>query len=638
MFADSVPSTVLPRANIPEEQRMGNMLRTCQHPVPTSLVNIGYNVGIHVSDARIAETFSHYGLSLLSESSLEGLVLGFGLSSGIAEVEVLCTFACLAIITSITSFFILLPAVTSIFIQLNENSSDSEKDNTEVTNQDERITYKRFLSSENEATGYRSNPLANHLRFIMCVGLFIVHVVNLSWHVVHRNRESSEKLHWLSLEQLFALSLVANFAFKYLLHELRESIETSAAGRRVRTISSSNTPVTESPAVAQQPPSRELNMMEKKGIEHLSDDEIVSLIESKQIAMHSLETVLKSFDRAVELRRTVIGRRLRGNAPSLNNLPWETMDYSKVHGVCCENVIGFCPVPVGFVGPLLLDKKQYHVPMATTEGCLVASTNRGCSALRSAGGVSSFLLGDGMTRGPVVRFHSAKEASELKHWLDMPENYSRVEEAFNVSSRYTELKSVKCTVAGRLVFLRFRAISGDAMGMNMVSKGTDNVLRYLQIKFSNMEIISVSGNYCTDKKPSAINWIDGRGKYVVCEAVIPGSVVKKVLKTTVESISTVNVSKNLVGSAMAGSIGGQNAHAANIVAAIYIATGQMMGIRGCGDVVGENASTLAKIVCGTVLAGELSLLSALAAGHLVKSHMKFNRANGMSSSAKCPTV
>merc|ERR550532_492893 len=111
--------------------------------------------------------------------------------------------------------------------------------------------------------------------------------------------------------------------------------------------------------------------------------------------------------------------------------------------------------------------------------------------------------------------------------------------------------------------------------MNMVSKGTEKALNMVQENyFSNMEIMSLSGNFCTDKKPSAINWIEGRGKSVVSEAIIPANVVKSVLKTSTHALVDLNLSKNLVGSAMAGSIGGYNAHAANIVTAIYIACGQ----------------------------------------------------------------
>lgn len=108
----------------------------------------------------------------------------------------------------------------------------------------------------------------------------------------------------------------------------------------------------------------------------------------------------------------------------------------------------------------------------------------------------------------------------------------------------------------------------------MISKGTEKALAHLSSVFPTMELISVSGNYCTDKKPAAINWIEGRGKSVVAECVISGKIVESVLKTTVERLVRVNTSKNLIGSAMAGSIGGFNAHAANIVTAIFLATGQ----------------------------------------------------------------
>lgn len=112
------------------------------------------------------------------------------------------------------------------------------------------------------------------------------------------------------------------------------------------------------------------------------------------------------------------------------------------------------------------------------------------------------------------------------------------------------------------------------MGMNMVSKGVQNVLDFLQNDFPDMDVLGISGNYCSDKKPAAVNWIEGRGKSVVCETTIKGDVVRKVLKTSVEALVELNMLKNLTGSAMAGALGGFNAHASNIVAAVYIATGQ----------------------------------------------------------------
>ena len=125
------------------------------------------------------------------------------------------------------------------------------------------------------------------------------------------------------------------------------------------------------------------------------------------------------------------------------------------------------------------------------------------------------------------------------------------------------------------IFIRFKTSTGDAMGLNMVSKGVEQSLKAMTAKgFDDMEIVALSGNYCSDEKAAALNWIEAPSKSFVAEAIIPGEVVKAVLNTDVNTLVALNVSKNLVGSAKAGSIGGFNAHAASIVAAVYIATGQ----------------------------------------------------------------
>lgn len=180
-----------------------------------------------------------------------------------------------------------------------------------------------------------------------------------------------------------------------------------------------------------------------------------------------------------------------------------------------------------------------------------------------------------MTRGPVVRFPSVMRAGEAMEWMQQEENFEKMKESFDETSRFARLTKVQVNIAGRLLFVRFVAKTGDAMGMNMVSKGTERSLQTVKGTFPDMEILSLSGNFCADKKPAAINWIEGRGKSVVCEAIIPADIVSSVLKTTTQALVDVNTSKNLVGSAVAGSIGGFNAHAANIVTAIFIATGQV---------------------------------------------------------------
>ncbi|KAI5292809.1 3-hydroxy-3-methylglutaryl-coenzyme A (HMG-CoA) reductase isozyme [Ascosphaera atra] len=316
--------------------------------------------------------------------------------------------------------------------------------------------------------------------------------------------------------------------------------------------------------------------------------------------------------------------------------------------------------------------------MATTEGVLVASLSRGCKAINAGGGANTVLTGDGMTRGPCVSFPSLRRAGAAKIWLDSEEGQTVMRNAFNSTSRFARLQQMKTAMAGTYLYIRFKTTTGDAMGMNMISKGVEKALQVMSEEggFEDMTIISVSGNYCMDKKPAAINWIDGRGKSVVAEATIPGDIVKSVLRSDVDALVELNTSKNLVGSAMSGSIGGFNAHASNIVTAIFIATGQdpaqnvessncitlmknvngnlqitvsmpsvevgtigggtileaqsamldLLGVRGAHPTdPGENARMLARIVAAAVLAGELNLCSALAAGHLVKAHMAHNR-------------
>ncbi|KAG8057236.1 hypothetical protein GUJ93_ZPchr0002g25855 [Zizania palustris] len=301
------------------------------------------------------------------------------------------------------------------------------------------------------------------------------------------------------------------------------------------------------------------------------DEEIVSAVVSGNIPSYLLETRLGDCLRAAGIRREAL-RRTTGR--EIKGLPLDGFDYASILGQCCELPVGYVQLPVGVAGPLVLDGERFYVPMATTEGCLVASTNRGCKAIAESGGATSVVFQDGMTRAPVAQFPSARRAAELKVFLEDPANFDTLAVVFNRSSRFARLQRVKCALAGRNIYMRFSCSTGDAMGMNMVSKGVQNVLDYLQDDFPDMDVISISGNFCSDKKSAAVNWIEGRGKSVVCEAVIKEEVVKKVLKTNVKALVELNVVKNLAGSAVAGALGGFNAHASNIVTAIFIATGQ----------------------------------------------------------------
>ncbi|KAK1757803.1 3-hydroxy-3-methylglutaryl-coenzyme A reductase [Echria macrotheca] len=439
-------------------------------------------------------------------------------------------------------------------------------------------------------------------------------------------------------------------------------------------------PAPEQPTVVRTKEEMEKMLADKRAHE-LSDEEIIALSLRGKIPGYALEKTLKDFTRAVKVRRAIISRTKATsdltNVLSRSKLPYEGYNWAQVHGACCENVIGYMPLPVGVAGPLVIDGQSYFIPMATTEGVLVASTSRGCKAINSGGGAVTVLTADGMTRGPCVTFETLERAGAAKLWLDSEKGQSVMKKAFNSTSRFARLETMKTALAGTNLYIRFKTTTGDAMGMNMISKGVEHALSVMMNEgFEDMDIVSVSGNYCTDKKSAAINWIDGRGKSVVAEAIIPGDVVKSVLKTDVDSMVSLNVNKNLIGSAMAGAMGGFNAHAANIVAAIFLATGQdpaqvvesancitimknlrgslqisvsmpslevgtlgggtilepqgamldMLGVRGPHPTSpGDNARRLARIVAAATLAGELSLCSALAAGHLVRAHMQHNR-------------
>lgn len=321
----------------------------------------------------------------------------------------------------------------------------------------------------------------------------------------------------------------------------------------------------------------------------LSDGELLTLAVRGKIPGHALEktvdnpevmTKLASLTRAVKIRRGLISRNPATSETSTlleeSKLPYKDYNYENVHGACCENVIGYLPLPLGVAGPLVIDGQSFYLPMATTEGVLVASTNRGCKAINAGGGAVTVLTGDGMTRGPCVGFSTLRRAGAAKTWLDSEEGQKIMKTAFNSTSRFARLQSMKTALAGTYLYIRFKTTTGDAMGMNMISKGVECALNVMMQNngFEDMSIISVSGNFCTDKKPAAINWIDGRGKSVVAEAIIPGEVVRKLLKSDVNVLVELNTAKNLIGSAMAGSIGGFNAHAANVVTAMFLATGQ----------------------------------------------------------------
>ena len=344
-----------------------------------------------------------------------------------------------------------------------------------------------------------------------------------------------------------------------------------------------------------------------------------------------------------------------------------------------ENMIGAVQVPMGVAGPVAVDggaaDGEAYLPLATTEGALLASVNRGCSVINAAGGADVRVTKAGMTRAPVFRVADVVEAEALVEWVR--DNTDRLREAAAETTSHGELLDVTPYVVGNSVYLRFRYDTKDAMGMNMATIATGAACDVIEAG-TDASLVALSGNLCTDKKPAAINAVEGRGRSVTADVAVPREVVGERLHTTPEAIAELNTRKNLIGSAKAGSLG-FNAHVANVVAAMFLATGQdeaqvveganaittaevrgsgpdgdlyvsvslsslevgtvgggtklptqaealdVIGVGGGGDPAGSNADALAEVITTAALAGELSLLGALASNHLASAHEELGR-------------
>ncbi|MCS7095208.1 MAG: hydroxymethylglutaryl-CoA reductase (NADPH) [Thaumarchaeota archaeon] len=392
-----------------------------------------------------------------------------------------------------------------------------------------------------------------------------------------------------------------------------------------------------------------------------------------KVKLHVLDDLVGAREATI-LRREYLEHQLGVDLSPLGaDLPFE-----KIVGRNCENTIGSVTIPVGIAGPLPVEGEYFkgntYVPLATTEGALVATVNRGSSAIRASGAVKVKLLDDKMTRAPSLETPGIEWSLRLVKWID--ENFTLLRESFRSATAHGDLRAIRPFVAGKYVFLRLEATTGDAMGMNMVTRAAERVVEEIVSRLEWVRHVSLSGNLCTDKKPAAVNWIAGRGKTVSAEAVIKREVVESVLKTTPEAVMKVVAAKLYLGSALAGVLGGFNAHVANVIAAVFLATGQdlaqvvessmsityadvtsggdlyfsltvpslevgtvgggtwlpaqraalsIMGVAGPGDPPGTNAKKFAEVLTAAAMAGELSLVSALSAHHLAKAHERLGR-------------
>ncbi len=343
----------------------------------------------------------------------------------------------------------------------------------------------------------------------------------------------------------------------------------------------------------------------------------------------------------------------------------------------CENMIGVAQIPMGIVGPLTVHGEHIDgdvwVPMATTEGALLASINRGCAAIRLSGGAAVHVDDVGMTRAPVFRAGSHRETRAFLAWVK--DHDEEIRAVASSTSRFLKLTEVRPYTFGTSIFLRFRFTTGDAMGMNMATIACDRIVRELIEPQTGIPCVALSGNYCVDKKAASVNFNEGRGKRIHAEVVLDAAILRETLKTDAASLTEVQYRKNLLGSIAAGAMG-FNAHFANVLSAIFLATGQdpayvvggstgvtcieprpngsvyasifipdaplgaigggtslntqsealrILGVVPDPDRPGHAAMRLAEIVGAAVLAGELSLMAAFTSSDLARAHERLGR-------------
>lgn len=351
--------------------------------------------------------------------------------------------------------------------------------------------------------------------------------------------------------------------------------------------------------------------------------------------------------------------------------------HGKLDDVTCyqgniENFIGVMRMPLGIAGPLRVNglsaQGDYWVPLATTEAALVASYHRGCRVLTAAGGCSAMVLYESLSRAPAFVFETAANACQFVVWaMSRFEPFQKIVET---TTSHGKLVDVGCTVEGNHVYLNFEFTTGDASGQNMVTLATQAVCDEIVTTTPvTPQRYYVESNLSGDKKASARAFTSARGKKVTAEVKLSAELISKLLHTTPEAMADY-WRMSAIGGVLSGTLGIQG-HFANGLAALYLATGQdaacvaesatgvtrfevtpdgglyasvtlpaimvgtvgggtglptqkacleLMGLAGSGK-----ARALAEVCAGLLLAGELSIIAALSAGHFSRAHRKLAR-------------
>ncbi len=336
-----------------------------------------------------------------------------------------------------------------------------------------------------------------------------------------------------------------------------------------------------------------------------------------------------------------------------------------------ENFIGVAQIPVGLAGPLKVNgqyaKGEFYVPLATTEGTLVASYNRGMRLSRQSGGITTTIVDEAMQRAPVFSFASAREAQKFGQWLK--DNFAEIKAKAEATDPFCTLKDIEQYAVGNMIYTRFNYLTGDAAGQNMVGKATFAVSEWIKSINPDIKNYILSGNIDTDKKHSYMNFYHPRGKRVIAEVTIPAEAITNM--STMPPSELLRM-RNIVntGSILAGT-NNNGLHSSNGITAMFIACGMdvanlaessaailyadllpdnsyyysltipslIVGTYGGGtglptqteyrSIMGcvgkDTAKKLTEIVAATALCGELSLMAAILGKHWVSSHDKYGR-------------
>ena len=336
-----------------------------------------------------------------------------------------------------------------------------------------------------------------------------------------------------------------------------------------------------------------------------------------------------------------------------------------------ENFTGVAQIPIGFAGPIQINGEhaqgEFLIPLATTEGTLVASYNRGIKLINSCGGVTCTVVGDVMQRAPVFVFSNAREGRDFSLWVN--QNFERIREEAESTSSVAKLQDIDSYLASKFAYLRFNFTTGDAAGQNMVGRATFAACSWIIDNYPGIKNFYLESNLATDKKASQINIMRTRGKRVTAEATISRDALIQQMRVEPEMLAH-HYGVGNIGSIMSGA-NNNGLHSANAITAMFIATGQDVanvsessaGIlfaeltpekdfylsitipslivatygggtglatqRECLEILGAygkgKVKKFAEIVAGTVLAGEISLAAAISATDWVSSHEQYGR-------------